>query len=75
MLFMCKHAGRFDHCRLGRAVRTYDKATMKVDEQLQARILTFVIREFLDNKATPRRELILAFETEDTSTALATLTS
>jgi len=48
---------------------------MKVDEQLQARILTFVIREFLDNKATPRRELILAFETEDTSTALATLTS
>jgi len=49
---------------------------MKVDEQLQARILTFVIREFLDEKrATPRRELILAFEEEEISTALAGLTS
>ena len=49
---------------------------MKVDEQLQARILTFVIREFLDNKrATPRRDLILAFEDADISTALAGLTS
>jgi hypothetical protein len=49
---------------------------MKVDEQLQARILTFVIREFLENKrATPRRDLILAFEDGDISTALAALTS
>jgi len=49
---------------------------MKVDEQLQARILTFVIREFIDNKRpTPRRDLILAFEAEDISTALAGLTS
>jgi hypothetical protein len=47
---------------------------MKVDEQLQARILTFVIREFIDNKrSTPRRDLILAFEAEDVSTALAAL--
>jgi len=49
---------------------------MKADEQLQARILTFVIREFLNNKrATARRELILAFEDEDVSKALALLTS
>jgi hypothetical protein len=49
---------------------------MKADERLQGRILTFVIREFLDNKrATPRRDLILAFEEEDISTALAGLTS
>jgi hypothetical protein len=49
---------------------------MKIDEQLQARILTFVIREFLDEKkATPRRDLILAFEEEDISTALAGLSS
>jgi len=49
---------------------------MKVDEHLQARILTFVIREFLDKKrATPRRDLILEFEAEDISTALAALTS
>ncbi len=49
---------------------------MKVDEQLQARILTAVVREFLDNKrATPRRELILAFETEDVSDALCNLTN
>jgi hypothetical protein len=49
---------------------------MNVDENLQARILTFVVREFLDSKrATPRRDLILAFETEDVSTALANLTN
>jgi hypothetical protein len=49
---------------------------MKVDEQLQGKILTAVVREFLDNKrATPRRELILTFETEDVSTALANLTN
>jgi hypothetical protein len=47
---------------------------MKVDEQLQARILTFVIREFLDNKKAPRRDLILEFEAEDILTALAALT-
>ncbi|MGP8071244.1 MAG: hypothetical protein ACLP5V_15320 [Candidatus Bathyarchaeia archaeon] len=47
-----------------------------MDEQLQARILTAVVREFLDNRrATPRRELILAFETEDVSDALCNLTN
>src|SRR5258706_6984143 len=47
---------------------------MKVDERLQARILTVVVREFLDNKrATPGRELILAFEAEDVSDALCNL--
>lgn len=49
---------------------------MKVDEQLQARILTFVVREFLNNKrATPRLDLILAFETEEVSGALGILTN
>jgi len=49
---------------------------MKVNEQLQARILTFVVREFLNNKrATPRRDLILAFETEKISEALGNLTN
>jgi len=49
---------------------------MKVDEQLQARMLTFVVREFLHNKrATPRRDLILAFESEDVSEALCNLTN
>jgi hypothetical protein len=49
---------------------------MKVDEQLQARMLTFVVREFLDKRrATPRRELILAFETENVSETLCNLTN
>ncbi len=47
---------------------------MNASEQLDARILTFVAREFLDNKrATPRRDLILAFETEAVSDALSNL--
>jgi hypothetical protein len=49
---------------------------MKLDEHLQARILTAVVREFLDNRrASPRRELILAFETENVSEALCNLTN
>ena len=49
---------------------------MKLDEQLQARMLTLVVREFLDNKrATRRRELIIAFEAEDVSEALYSLTN
>jgi hypothetical protein len=49
---------------------------MKVDEQLQARILTVVVREFVNNRrATPRLELILAFENEDVSDALGSLTN
>lgn len=49
---------------------------MIVDEQLQARVLTFVVREFLDNRrATPRRELILEFDAENVSEALCNLTN
>lgn len=49
---------------------------MTVDEQLQARILTVVVREFLNNsRATSRRELILAFESMAVSEALCDLTS
>jgi hypothetical protein len=49
---------------------------MKVDEQLQARILTVVVREFVtNNRATPRRELILKFESDDVSDALSNLTN
>jgi len=49
---------------------------MSVDQQLEARILTFVVREFLDKRrATPRRDLILAFETEGVSEALCNLTN
>jgi len=39
-------------------------------------MLTFVVREFLDKRrATPRRELILAFETENVSETLCNLTN
>jgi hypothetical protein len=49
---------------------------MKVDEQLQARMLTVVVRAFLDDRrATPRRELILAFDAENVSEALCNLTN
>jgi hypothetical protein len=49
---------------------------MNVDRQLEARILIFVVREFLDKRrATPRRDLILAFETEGVSEALCNLTN
>lgn len=47
---------------------------MKENEQLESRILTFVVRDFLANRrAMPRLELILAFENEDASVAVGNL--
>jgi hypothetical protein len=49
---------------------------MKGDEQLQARILTVVVRAFVINKqSTPRRKLILDFENEDIDDAINNVVS